>query len=247
MKRIKNYVLASAGIVFICMLPVVQAQDANQILKGVDDITFAPKDQKSNIKIVLIDKNGKEKTREATVIQKGSDRRLFRFTSPASQAGIAFLSLPDDIMYLYLPAFGKERRIATHVKNQKFAGTDFSYEDMEAKPLAEKYSPKLLKTEKNAFVLELIPKPGIRIDYSRVIVSVNKENNCAENFEFYDKSDGKVKIMVSEFEKIGGYWTQKEIIMTDLQKNHKTKMIMSEVHFDNDFSDDEFTVRKLKQ
>jgi len=247
MKRIKNYVLVSAGIVFICMLPVVQAQDADQILKGVDDVTFAPIDQKSNITIILIDKNGKEKTREATVIQKGSDKRLFRFTSPASQAGIAFLSLPDDIMYLYLPAFGKERRIATHVKNQKFAGTDFSYEDMEAKPLAEKYSPKLLKTENNAFVLELLPKPGIRIDYSRIIVSVNKENNCAEDFEFYDKSGRKVKIMVSEFEKIGGYWTQKEIIMTDLQKNHKTKMIMSEVHFDNNFSDDEFTVRKLKQ
>jgi hypothetical protein len=35
--------------------------------------------------------------------------------------------------------------------------------------------------------------------------------------------------------------------MTDLRKNHKTKMIMSDVKYDTGLTDDEFTVRKLKQ
>ncbi len=114
------------------------AQDAITILKKMDNVLYAPKDLTGTHKIILIDKNGKQETREAYIKQKGNDKRIMRFTSPASQAGIAVLSLPNDIMYLYLPAFGKERRISSSVKNQNFAGTDFSYDDMESKPYAEK-------------------------------------------------------------------------------------------------------------
>jgi len=35
--------------------------------------------------------------------------------------------------------------------------------------------------------------------------------------------------------------------MTDLKKNHKTKMQMSDVKYDTGLVDDDFTVRKLKQ
>jgi hypothetical protein len=69
--------------------------------------------------------------------RKDRTNGCFALPSPASEAGIAFLSLPDDLMYLYMPAFGRERRIASHVKNQSFAGTDFSYEDMEAREYAQ--------------------------------------------------------------------------------------------------------------
>ena len=78
----------------------VNAQDANAILKKMDDIMYSPKDMTGKTKIVLIDKAGNQKTREANFIQKGNDKRIFRFTTPASQAGIAVLSLPNDIMHL---------------------------------------------------------------------------------------------------------------------------------------------------
>jgi len=156
MRTVKFSVLVSA--LFLILGFNANAQDANAILKKMDNVMYSPKDMTGKTKIVLIDKKGKEKVREATMIQKGTDKRLFRFTAPASQAGIATLSLPNDVMYLYLPSFGKERRISSSVKSQKFAGTDFSYDDMEAKPYAEKYTPKLLKTEGDTYVLELKPK-----------------------------------------------------------------------------------------
>jgi len=78
---------------------------------------YSPKDMTGKTKIKLIDKAGKEKTREANIIQKGTDKRIFRFTAPSSQVGIAVLSLPNDVMYLYMPAFSKERRISSSVKN----------------------------------------------------------------------------------------------------------------------------------
>lgn len=233
-------------LLLVAALSSVKAQDANTILSKVDDVMYSPKDMSGKTKIVLIDKAGKEKTREAIIIQKGTDKRIFRFTAPSSQAGIAVLSLPNDVMYLYMPAFGKERRISSSVKNQKFAGTDFSYDDMEAKPNAEKYTPKLLKTEGDVYVLELTPKSK-KSEYSKVIMKVHKTNYYPVSAEFYDKGNKKIKEGKSVYVKIGNYWNAQEMTMTDLKKNHTTKMIMSDVKYDQGLSDEEFTVRKLKQ
>lgn len=223
----------------------VSAQDANAILKKMDNLLYAPEDMTGVHTIVLIDKKGNKEVREATIKQKGTDKRLLRFTAPASQAGIAVLALPDDVMYLYLPAFGKERRISASIKNQNFAGTDFSYDDMEPKPYTEKYTPKLLKTEGDVHVLALTPKD--RSEYSKVIIHINKTHYYPEYVEYYDKSNRKIKEAEYHFEKIGQYWNTKEIVMTDLRKDHTTKMQMTNVKYDTGLSDDEFTVRKLKQ
>jgi len=223
----------------------VNAQEAMEITKNMDRVLYAPKDMKGINRLILIDKNGKEETREAYLMQKGTDKRLMRFTSPASQAGIAVLALPDDVMYMYLPAFGKERRISASVKNQNFAGTDFSYDDMEPKPYADKYTTKLVKAEAGTYILELIPIG--KSDYSKIVATVNREHFYPEVMEYYDRGNTKVKVARYSFNKIGKYWSSSEIEMTDLKKNHITKMQMSDVQYDTGMSDDEFTVRKLVQ
>lgn len=223
----------------------VDAQDAKTILDKMDKVLYAPEDLTGTHTIVLIDKNGKQETREATIMQKGNDKRLMRFTAPASQAGISVLALPNDVMYLYLPAFGRERRISSSVKNQQFAGTDFTYDDMEPIPYADKYTPEVIKTEGDVFVLKLTPKG--RSDYSKIIVHINKTDHYPEFMEYYDRGNTKIKEARYSFKKVGNYWNAEEIEMTNLQKNHKTRMQMSDVKYDTGLSEDEFTVRKLKQ
>lgn len=244
MKKVNLVVLISTVILLTGF--GANAQDANAILKKMDNVMYSPKDMTGKNKIVLIDKTGKQKVREATIKQKGTDKRMFRFTSPSSQAGIAVLSLPNDVMYLYLPAFGKERRIATSAKNQNFAGTDFSYDDMESKPYSEKYTPKFLKTEGDAYVLELTPKSP-KSTYSKLIVKIHKTNYYPLSMAYYDKANNKIKEAKYTFKKVGKYWNASEIEMTNLKKNHKTKMLMSDVKYDTGLTDDDFTVRKLKQ
>ena len=78
---------------------------ASKILNKVDNVLNSPKDQDLKVKLVLINKKGKEKIRKMRMLQKGTDKRLVKFLSPADQKGIGFLSLPNDNMYLYLPAF----------------------------------------------------------------------------------------------------------------------------------------------
>lgn len=223
----------------------VYSQDAATILNQMDEVMFAPKDMTANYRITLIDRNGKEEVREAVIQQKGTDRRMFRFTAPASQAGIAVLSLPGDVMYLYLPAYGKERRIATSIKNQNFAGTDFSYYDMESMRFSDKYNPALLQTTADAYILELTPKTSS--EYSRVVTRVNRTHFYPELMEYYDRSGKKIKEARYTFKKVGNYWNSEVIEMTDLRKNHRTVLRMSDVKYDTGLKDDDFTVRKLVQ
>jgi outer membrane lipoprotein-sorting protein len=206
---------------------------------------YAPKDMKGTHKIILIDKNGKQETREADILQKGTDKRLMRFTSPASQAGISVLALPDNVMYVYLPAFGKERRISSSVKNQNFAGTDFSYDDMEAKAYADKYAPTLISTEGDDYILQLVPKE--KSDYSKITAYINKTYYYPEKMEYYDRGNTEIKEAAYTFKKVGNYWSTQEIEMKDLRKDHITKMQMSDVQYDTGLTDDDFTIRKLTQ
>ncbi len=243
MNTIKLSLLASA---LFLIMGFSNAQNASTILEKMDNVIFAPKDSKSKMKIIITDKKGKQKIREAIVMQKGMDKRLFRFTAPASQSGISTLSLPNDIMYLYLPAFKKVRRISSSVKNQKFAGTDFSYDDMESIRYSEKYIPELVKAETDAYILKLTPISK-KSQYSKLVAKIHKTNFYPENIDYFDKTGKKIKNATFDFEKIGKYWNNKEIVMTDLKKKHKTKMIKTDVQFDIGLSDDEFSIRKLKQ
>ena len=221
---------------------------AVQILQKADDVINAPRDQDLKIKLILIDKKGNEKVREMSMLQKGSDKRLVKFLSPADQKGIAFLSLPDDVMYLYMPAFKKIRRIASHVNNTKCAGTDFTYEDMEAVRYSDKYIPEYIRKEDNHFILQLIPKEGIKTDYSKLIMSIREDNFYITKIEHYNRGDKLFKIMIRDnIEKIGEYWLARESEMQDLKSKHTTKMIIEEVILDSKVSDDKFTKRNLKK
>lgn len=250
-KFMKNWMASIiAGILIICLTAWSQETklDAQDILNGIDEVTNTPKDQKMTIQITLTDKDNKEEFRELAILQKGYDKRMAKFNSPASQKGIAFLSLPDDVMYLYLPAFKKTRRIASHVKNTKFAGTDFTYEDMEAKKYSEKWIPEFVKNGDNLFVLSLTPKKDVKSDYSKLIMHVRTDNFYPVRIEHFDKGGTLVKIMTREMiEKVDGYWVSKDYRMEDLKTKHKTKMLIQEVIFDSDIQDDTFSERYLSR
>ena len=224
------------------------AQDlsALDILKKMDAVVNAPKDAHQFATMILIDKDGNEKERKSEMYQKGDDMRLVRFLSPADQKGISFLSLPDDLMYLYLPAFRKTRRIASHVKNQSFAGTDFSYDDISAFKFADEYNPRILENTEEFYILELIPKPDSDKDYSKLKCWIRKDNFYRVREEYYDNGGNLWKVMERrELEKIGNYWIAKEMEMGDLKKQHRTRSIAESIELDTGLSDNVFTERNL--
>jgi len=224
------------------------ALDGPAILLRVDEATNGPRDQSMQARLLLIDKDGGTKERSFEMLQKGSDRRIARFLSPADQKGIAVLSLPDGVIYLYLPAFKKVKRIASHVKNSSFAGTDFTYDDMEAKRYSEHYTAVLLASEAEHFVLELRPRKPEDSDYGRLVMRVDRQSFVPMSVEFYNKKDAPVRRLSSSgLEKIGAYWIAKEREMTDLLSGHRSRMVLSSVRFDTNLGDDLFSTRYLER
>jgi len=244
MKRIKFLIMALA----LLSSTMLFAMDTQKIVAKADSVVNAPEDQKATMKMILVDKNGNQKHREAEFLQKGNEKRIMRFIAPADQKGIAFLGLPNDVQYLYMPAFHKVRRIASHVKNTKFAGTDFTYDDLSSFKYSEDYNAKLLSEDNQFWVLELTPKPGVKKDYGKLKMWVRKDNYYPVKVEFYDKGGNLWKVMERrQIEKEGKYWVSKEMEMKDLKEQHSTIMQLENMEFDTGLSDKLFTKRYLKR
>jgi outer membrane lipoprotein-sorting protein len=221
------------------------AQNAESILSDLDKIMFSAKDKSGTIAIILIDKEGKEKVREAEMFQKGADKKLYRYTKPESQVGTATLSLPGDVMWLYMPAFEKPKKISVLSRSQAFTGTDFSYEDMATTPYSDRFTPTLLKSDNDIHELELIPKTG-KSKYSKIILKVNKEYGYPISMTFFNERGKLFKEATYNYEKTGKYWNASEVVMKDLDKNHSTKIKLMNIKFDQGLSDELFDVNKMK-
>jgi outer membrane lipoprotein-sorting protein len=240
-----KYTVLLLIILGIMASPDAASQDAGAILESMDKIIFSPKDRQGKITIILTDKSGKEKIREASMLQKGPDKKLYRYTKPESQAGIATLSLPNDVMWLYMPAFQKPKKISMLAESQSFNNTDFSLEDMATTPYVDRYTPELLQSDDDAYLLNLVPKSA-KSNYSKIITRVSKLYGYALTMEYYDRKGKKFKEQSYRYEKIGQYWNASEIVMKDLEKNHSTKILLSDVKFDQGLPDEIFLVEKMK-
>lgn len=224
----------------------LKGQDATGLLQKMDDIMFPSVDKQGNIQIILTDKNGAEKLREAAFKQNPEGKKLYQYTKPESQAGIATLSLPDGVMWMYMPAFGKPKKITMLAKSQAFTGTDFAYEDMAMQPYSERYTPKMLESEGGIYnVIELTPNSD-KSNYSKIIVSLDKANFYPIRMEYFDKGNNKRKEANYKYQKVGKYWNAEKVVMTDLKKQHSTTIVLSEVIFDSNIPDEAFAVESLQ-
>jgi outer membrane lipoprotein-sorting protein len=220
-------------------------ETADVILSKLDKTIFAITDRTAEIEMTMIDlKNQKQKVKKAILLQKGADKKLFRYTFPKNDAGIATLSLPNGEVYLYLPMFKKPKKITTMAESNAFNTSDFSLQDMATKPYAEEYTVKLVKTTDASFVLDLKPKAD-KPRYSRLALTVNKAHYFPEKIEFFDKSGQKVKESVYHHKKIGKLWVADMVTMKDLKKQHMTKLTMSNIKINQGLKDDLFTVENL--
>lgn len=233
-------------IIFFNYSPL-KAQSANALLQNMDFLIAAPKDKEASVLMVITDKSGNEKKREASLKQKGKFKKLYRYTKPEKQAGIATLSLPDDLIWLYMPAFGKAIRISLLSKSQAFTGTDFSQEDMSGIPYSDRYDPIIINAnDPDFYTLELTPKSK-KTKYSKIILTMDKTNYYPIKMEFFNKSNNYFKLATYKYKKQDNYWYAKEVIMTSVLKKHSTSILLTDVKFDQGIDDDVFTVENLKQ
>lgn len=234
------------NLFFLILTLPMFSQSAASLLRGMDNLMSAPTDKEAEVKMVLTDRSGKEKVREALMKQKGQYHKIYRYTFPEKQVGTATLSLPDDIIWLYMPAFNKAVKVTLLSKSQAFTGTDFSYEDMSGSSFSERFTPKILaSTDAKVYQLELMPK-SMKSKYSKIIVYLDKTHLYPIKMEYFDKDKTYFKFAEYSYKKQGKYWYAEKVFMKNIKKEHSTEIQLTKIKFDQGLDDSEFTVENLK-
>lgn len=208
--------------------------------------------------MTLTDKRGRERRRKLIIIRKdfgGKDKLLLKFTYPKDIKGTTFLVWEhkgrDNERFLYLPALGRIRRIATREKNENFAGTDFSYEDISGRKLGD-YTYRLIEEEiiseeKNCYLLASYPNERDS-KYPKILSWVRKDNFVVIRGEYHSKN-GKIEktYKVLNLKRIDGIWTVLEHSMENHRTNHKTFIKVNEVQYNKGIPERRFERRALKR
>lgn len=187
---------------------------------------------------------------------KGTVCQLVEFLAPADVRGTKFLSITtpgeEDQMWLYLPAVGRERRIAGSAASGKFMGTDFTFEEITASAkMWEPYKPERMADEtlegRKCYVLKLTPQSSDCL-YGAVILWIWQEELLPIRIEFLSKSMKLQKVMAfSDLQKNKrGEWQPNTIALQDLSGGSLTTVRILETD-DRPVPDDTFTLRYLRK
>jgi outer membrane lipoprotein-sorting protein len=215
--------------------------------------------------MVLIDKNGKKRTRNLHSYGKdfGVDKhQIMFFKSPADVKNTAFLTYDydkaskDDDQWLYLPALKKVKRIPSSDKSSSFMGSDFSYFDMTDRNL-EDFDFKLLKETKvrgkDAWMIEGTPRTKkVRKEsgYSKTIAIVRKDNYMVVRAINFMRNGKKKYLDMTKLHKEGGVWLPDEMSMTTKKGKstvHKTVLRFKNIKLNKAVKDSMFTTRRLEK
>jgi hypothetical protein len=230
-----------------------------QIVEEVDrrDIGFG--DSKSDLKMILRNKNGDESVRVLTMktleVKDDGDKSLSVFSKPRDIKGTAFLSfthaLVPDEQWLYLPALKRVKRISSSNKSGPYLGSEFAFEDLTSFEVS-KYKYKYLRDEVfkdiDCFVIEFYPQYK-HSGYTRQIVWIDKERYIPLKTDYYDRKNSLLKSLEQKNYKqyLGQYWRPDEMLMVNQQNGKSTVLVWENYAFRNGFSKRNFNKNTLKR
>jgi outer membrane lipoprotein-sorting protein len=224
------------------------ALTGQEILVKMDAAEFSAKDSAATVKVQLLEKGQVQSERKMQMFQMGAGKRLVRFLEPADVKGIAFLDEGEDKMYVYMPAFHKVRRIAGHVKNEDFAGTDFSYDDLKAGEFSKRMDAGAVTEDPEHYIVEAKSKPSEESQYGKVVLQVRKKDFLIDKIDFFDQNQKLWKVLVREdFKPAGAYTQSYKFEMRNEKSGHATRMIVEELKTDTGLKDSFFSQRQLKR
>ena len=229
------------------------------VKKSQQAFFYAGKDIRAKVLMKLVSKNGKERTRELTMlrlnIENGWEQKYYMyFHRPADVRAMTFMVWKytgrDDDRWLYIPAIKLVKRIAADDKNSSFVGSDFSYEDVSGRDITD--DTHTLKGEepvigRSAYVVESVPREAKSAYFSRKVAWIDKETFLPLKEEYYDRRGDLYKTFTADkIENIQNIPTIIKRSMANAQNGHHTDVAFSEVKYNVGLKDKFFSERYLR-
>jgi hypothetical protein len=161
--------------------------------------------------------------------------------------GTKVLIMSSTQMYVYLPAFDKVRRIASHTtKDRSFLGMTFSPDDFPASYGGD-YSASIATATPASYELVLAAKGTAERPYARIEMTVARDRMVPTELRYFDETGKKVKT-----ETRSNYTCQDDIcdprerkMADDARPGAWTKLVRKAWEVNVPLSDDLFSARSL--
>lgn len=223
------------------------AADGNQILKDVDAAMNAFDDMQLTYE--MLDKQpGRDERKMAIEVFIKGEERLTEFTKPADMKGTKVLVKSATQMYVYVPAFRKVRRIASHVTNQGFMGMAYSNDDIALNRFTPKFTGKLLGEDDATWTVEAIAKDD-DAPYAKIKIVVDKKLHQPLKLDYFNEDGKLIKTETRDkFDCEGKVCAPAEMKMVDHRADgHYTRMIRKSWKVNPSLSNRLFTKRALQR
>lgn len=213
-----------------------------------------------NLKMVLVDKSGKESKRDMRVKslegkEGNGDKSLMIFDTPKDQKGVAMLTFThktkSDDQWLYLPALKRVKKISSRNKSGPFVGSEFAFEDISNQEV-EKYKYKYLRDEvvdgMDCFVSERYPEDKYS-GYTKQVAWIDKAEYRVLKVEYYDRKKSLLKTLKNTgFQQyLGKFWQPDLSVMTNHQTGKATRLEYENYKFKVGLKDKNFSKNSLKR
>jgi len=210
--------------------------------------------------LTLITENAKGAQRDYAVkvylkTDDSGDKQFLEYLAPADVRGTKFLAInevgQESQMWLYMPALGRERRIASHMTGDSFMGTDFTYDEIGGGfNYNDDYTAKRLNDEKivdvDCYVLELSANSSDAL-YRRIDMWVKKDQMVPIKIAFYGEGGTLAKTLTMDnFQPLSGDLIPHDLVMKDEVQGTRTILNITEMS-QEDVDDGVFTVRNLRR
>ena len=183
----------------------------------------------------------------------GTDYSLILVTTPARDRGTTFLKRRNEI-WNYVPNIDRTIKLPPSMMSQSWMGSDFTNDDLvRDSSIVDDYEHRLLRTEeldgRDAWVLELIPRPGTPIVWGKVLVWVDREHHIQLRVEHYDQRDRLASTLVfSEIGELGGRIFPARLTLTPADRpEQRTILSYERLEFDVDLSESFFTQQNMRR
>lgn len=253
--RLTTIALAAALAISMVVTPRA-ADDARQIVGEAQRRSQAMSQRYEGL-LQVFDAKGKISDKRWTYERLGShgnSKAVLRFTAPAEVKGVALLIVnhPDRAsdQWMWTPAIERDRRIALQDRSTRFFGTDFSFEDLEERDV-DQYDYSLEGVEPidgaQCWKIQSTPKATRSSQYTRSLVWIRQDNYAWARIENYQKAQVVRRLAYSDIQNVQGIWTARQMEMTDLARNSRTRLTLDKLQYNLPLRDTDFTLQALRR
>ena len=184
----------------------------------------------------------------------GQSKVIIRFTAPPEVRGVALLIVNHadkaSDQWMWTPALERDRRIALQDRSTRFFGTDFSFEDLEERDVAQ-YDYRLLGEEvidgAKCWSIQSTPKQSRASQYTRAVIWIRQDTYAWARIDSYVGDDVVRRLEYRDIRNVQGIWTALETTMTDLRRGSITRLALDKVEYNIPLRDADFTLEALRR